>query len=435
MMLKIVDVCTRIEGHGNVKIILQDDNISTVDFEINTLRGFEQILIGKRLIELPRIVSRICGLCHASQSIVSCKAIEHIFNVEPDEQMILLRKLLLTGELIKSHSMHYFFQALPDLLHIFGHFKNVPNPYELTHFDPQLTSYMYELVKFGNEIDKIFGGRSVHLINTIPGGVIYTPIKKDFTTVKRYFQKVIVSIDYVLDKFINLFSNFEPPEQFTLPNTTFLSQHFHGNYGRYNGILRLLTDQSKPVDFQFNNYERYFDKDPDLRGINFNLEKDSSILVGPLARYNLIESYNVEDVDKYFTNFDKSWKRSTLFMNFLRLIEIFVEANQALAILDNPALKGKRNLSNLKKIERKDGVGILEAPRGTLIHHYKIDENKIVKEVKLLIATEINIPLINTMITNYARRLYQKTGDINGVKCDVQQIIRSFDPCVSCASH
>ena len=92
-MLKVVDVCTRIEGHGNVKIILQDDNISSVDFEVNELRGFEKILIGKRLIEIPRIVSRICGLCHASQSIVSCKAIEHIFNVEPDEQMVLLRKL------------------------------------------------------------------------------------------------------------------------------------------------------------------------------------------------------------------------------------------------------------------------------------------------------------------------------------------------------
>ena len=434
-MLKVVDVCTRIEGHGNLKMILQDDNISSVDFEVNELRGFEKILIGKRLIEIPRIVSRICGLCHASQSIVSCKAIEHIFNVEPDEQMILLRKLLMTGELIKSHTLHYFFQALPDLLQIFGHFKEIPNPYELIRFDPQLTSYIYELVKFGNEIDKIFGGRSVHLINTIPGGVIYTPLKKDFSTVKRYFQKVLVSTDYIIDRFINLFSNSNPPEQYSLPNTTFLGQHFHGDYGRYKGILRLLTEQSKPIDFQFNNYARYLDKDPDLRGINFNFNNDSNVLVGPLARYNLIESYNIEEVDKYFTNFDKSWKRSSLFMNFIRLVEIFVETSQALAFLENPSLKGKKNLSVLKKIERKDGIGVIEAPRGTLIHHYKIDENKIVKEVKLFIATEINIPIMNKMITNFAQKYYQTTGDINGVKSEVQKIIRSFDPCVSCASH
>ena len=122
-------------------------------------------------------------------------------------------------------------------------------------------------------------------------------------------------------------------------------------------------------------------------------------------------------------------------MNFIRLIEIFVEASQALAFLENPSLKGKRNLSVLKKIERKDGIGVLEAPRGTLIHHYKIDEHKIVKKVKLFIATEINIPLINNMITDFAQKYYQTTGDINGVKSEVQKIIRSFDPCVSCASH
>lgn len=434
-MLKVVDVCTRVEGHGNLKVVLHDDTISAVDFEINTLRGFENILIGKRLIELPRIVSRICGLCHASQSIVSCKAIEHIFNVELDEQMILLRKLLMTGELIKSHSMHYFFQSLPDLLQIFGHSKHILNPYELVRFDPQLTSYMYELVKLGNEIDRIFGGRSVHLINTIPGGVIYAPAKKDFLTVKRYFQKVLIGIDYAIDRFINLFSSFNPPEHFSLPKTTFLGQHFHGNYGRYDGILRQLNEQSKPIDFQFNNYERYFDKDPTLRGINFNLDNDSDILVGPLARYNLIESYNIGDVDKYFTSFNKEWKKSTLFMNFLKLIEIYVEANQALEILDNPSLKGTKNLSILKKIKRRDGIGVLEAPRGTLIHHYKIDENKIVKEVKLFIATEINIPIINKMITDYAQKVYNKTGDINLVKSEAQKIIRSFDPCISCASH
>ena len=434
-MLKVIDVCTRIEGHGRVKILIKDDNIFSVDFEVKVFRGFENILIGKRLLELPRIVSRICGLCHASQSIVSCKAIEHLFNVTLNPEITLLRKLIMTGELIKSHSMHYFFQSLPDLLQIFGYSKSILDPYELIQFDPQLTTYMYELIKFGHEIVKLFGGRSVHLINTIPGGILYTPAKNDFSIAKRYFQKALISIEYAIDRFINLFAHFEPPEQYNLPKTVYLGQQLHGNYDRYNGILRLLNEQAKATDFQFNNFQRYFDKDPELRGINFNLEEDSRVLVGPLARYKIIENYNIENANNYFLNFNNKWKRSILFMNFIKLIEIYVEIKQALENLDDLPFSDATRLTVLKKIDVQEGIGIVEAPRGTLIHCYKVDENKIVKNVKLFIATEINMPIINEMITNSAQKLYEKSGDIKLIKLEIQKIIRAFDPCISCASH
>src|SRR4030042_581281 len=111
-------MCTRIEGHGEVEIYLanQNEEISYVEFVLDAYRGFENILLKKNLLDIPKIASRICGLCHASQAISSCKAIEAVYDIEPSEQSILLRRLLMTGEMIKSHSMHIFFQSLPDLL-------------------------------------------------------------------------------------------------------------------------------------------------------------------------------------------------------------------------------------------------------------------------------------------------------------------------------
>ncbi len=188
-MLKVVDVCTRVEGHGNVKIIIQNDEISRTEFEITPFRGFEQFLIGKKLIDIPRIISRLCGLCYASQSIASCKTIEDIYGIEIPEQSVLLRRLLQCGELIKSHSMHFFFQSLPDLLKIFNLCQKVPSPYELINFDPDLTSKIYDLINIGNEIERLFGGRSTHLITTIPGGIIYQPTEKKKTTNSKILSK------------------------------------------------------------------------------------------------------------------------------------------------------------------------------------------------------------------------------------------------------
>ena len=198
-LLKIVDVCTRVEGHGTVKILLQNDEISNVDFEIQSNRGFESFLIGKKLNDIPKIVSRICGLCYASQTIASCKAVENFFNISTPEQSILLRHLLLFGELIKSHSMHFYFQSLPDLFQIFDISQKLFSPYELIRYDSQLTTYIYELIKIGNEIEKIFGGRSVHLITSIPGGIVYLPSRKDISMARKYFQKAKINLEFIID--------------------------------------------------------------------------------------------------------------------------------------------------------------------------------------------------------------------------------------------
>jgi coenzyme F420-reducing hydrogenase alpha subunit len=217
-MKKVIDMCTRVEGHGSINIILQKDEISNVDFKLDIVRGFENILHNNNLTDAPRIASRICGICHASQAIASCKAIENIYEIEPSLQSILLRRLMMIGELIKSHSMHFFFQAFPDLFVIL---KKNPHPLtlsELIHFDPKLTSSMYELINIGNEIVSLFGGKSVHLITPVIGGVMFSPSKKDIGIARKLLQKSLINLEWILERFNQLFSQYNPPDIYTLTN-------------------------------------------------------------------------------------------------------------------------------------------------------------------------------------------------------------------------
>ncbi|TXT61240.1 MAG: putative Hydrogen dehydrogenase [Promethearchaeota archaeon] len=433
-MNRIVEVCRRVEGHGNVNILYKEDKIIDTEFEIKAFRGFENILRKKQLMDIPKIASRICGLCHASQTIASCKAIEDLFDLSPNEQIIFHRKLLLTGELIKSHSMHLFFQALPDLLSIFEITENPPNPQRLIGFNSELTNNYYELIKIGNDIDELLGGRAVHTITPLPGGKIPIFSQKNINLVKKYLQKARLNVKQILIKYVDLFAEKLPPKEFTYPTPTCLALHNHGNYNRYNGILGLKSENKKPINFYEKNYSTYFDKDPELRGITFSRGKN--ILVGPIARFNLIDEYRLPEISSLMDQFDPTWRSNSLFSNILKLIEMRIEIEDAIEIMESIEIDIKPDISDLNfNIKNNEGYGVVEAPRGTLLHHYKLDEEHKVDKIKLFIATEINIPIINTMITEYSQQLYEKYGDINLIKRKVQNIIRSFDPCISCATH
>ena len=433
-MKKVVEVCTRVEGHGKINIYLdnQSENISRVNFEIAPFRGFETILLRKGLSDVPRIASRICGLCHNSQSIVSCKAVEDMYEIEPSERTILLRKLLMTGELIKSHCIHFFYQSMPDLLELFKLTKTTPSLYELIKFDTQLTDSINQLINAGSEIDKVFGGRAVHAITLFPGGSIYEYSRKAISVVKTSLKKALINIEWIIEKFIDLFSKFNPPEAFQLPSQCFLGLHDNGHYDRYSGQGKIINGKTKSSDFPIKEYSAHFEKDPNLRGIEFKTGKN--VLVGPLARNKVVKNYAIPEVSNYLNYLEKEWNNNILFSHFLRLIEIYVEVSQALEIIDEPVLKQKESLLSLNKIKNREGIAMIEAPRGSLLHHYRVDNANSINQVKLYIATEINIPLIDEMITSYAQQLYEK-NDLNSVRHSLQILVRAFDPCISCATH
>ncbi|UCC18510.1 MAG: nickel-dependent hydrogenase large subunit [Promethearchaeota archaeon] len=434
-MLKVIEVCRRIEGHGDIKILIQNDEISLVNFEFKIYRDFEKILIGKKLLDLPKIVSRICGLCYASQAIASCKAIEDLYNIEVSEQVILLRRLIMASELIKSHSMNFFFQTLPDLLRLFDITQKTATAYDLINYNHQLTTNIYELIKIGVDINNLFGGRSIHLISLIPGGIIYSPSKKKILIAKKKFQKALLNLEWIIDKFIELFSHQQPPKEFDAPKLIYLGLSNYKNYDRYSGRLSLKEDNKNMVEFDKHNYFSFFGKEPDLRGIDFYFDNKNNVIVGPFSRHNFIDNHYKDEIQTYFEYFDKQWKNSILFANFIRLMEMYLESSKSLQILDDPNLNTKTEIPPLNSIKKLDGIGVIEAPRGILLHHYHLNNHNSIERAKLFVATEFNIPLINEMITDYARVLFEKTGDINLIKNNVQRIIRSFDPCISCTTH
>ncbi|MFX0058246.1 MAG: nickel-dependent hydrogenase large subunit [Candidatus Hodarchaeota archaeon] len=433
-MEKVVEVCSRIEGHADIKIFFNNEQIKYIKLDTSVFRGFETILKGKKLIDIPKIVSRICGLCHASQTIASCKTIENLYEVSPTPQAILLRKLLLSAELIKSHSMHFFFQTLPDLLNIFKLWNNSSEPYEILQYDPQTTTLIYDLIKLGTKINEIFGGRVLHLITPIPGGIIYKPNQKNISLTQKSLQKALFNSQYLIKKFIDLFSDCKPPEDFNLDEISFLGLTNNGTYERYNGELRLKQVNSPLKDFTINLYSNYFEKDDGILGIQFKTDIGENILTGPISRFKINEKYNQEIIKDYINNFDKQWKNSLLFWNFLQLIEIYSEINGCIELLKDPKLNSSSSYPVLKNLNKKEGIAAIEAPRGTLIHYYHLNERNIVDNVKLYVPTELNMPLINKKITDYAHKLYEKEP-IDSVMKKVQIMIRSFDPCISCATH
>ncbi|MFX1273694.1 MAG: nickel-dependent hydrogenase large subunit [Promethearchaeota archaeon] len=433
-MLKVVDVCMRVEGHGNLEIFMKDDEISHVEFKIGPYRGFENLLIGKKITDVPRIISRICGLCHASQSIVSCKTIETMYNIKPHQQAVFIRRILMVGELLKSHAMHFYFQSFPDLLEIFNLSKNTLNLNDLLKYNSQLTSNIFDIIKIGNDLDILFGGRSIHLITPIPGGTIFQPSLKNIKIAQKYLEKSSFILEAIIEEFINIFSQFTPPEEFMLPNPYYLALNRNKDYDRYAGVLTLKKSNTKYEDFSEIHYNSYFDKDPNLHGIDFNIENNRNYIVGPIARNQIIEGYGTDQISSYLNFFQKSWRNNLLYANFLRLIEMDVEVIKTLYLLEDPILKNSFPLPEISTIKNQNGIAVVEAPRGTLIHHYRINNKKIIEEAKLFIATEINLPLINKMITQYAQKLYEKK-DLQFVKKKIQMMIRAFDPCISCATH
>ena len=432
-MQKVVNVCTRVEGHGKVEYFLQNEKIEHVEFDLSVFRGFENLLLGKKLNDIPRIVSRICGLCHASQTFASCKAIENIYEIEPSFQSTLLRRLLMTGELIKSHIMHFFFQCMPDLLEIFQMVKKEINSYQLIKFDPQLTTSVYDLIKLATEINNVFGGRILHLITPTPGGIIYIPSKKNLIIIQKYLQKALSNIQYILNKFIDLFSIKNPPLEFNLTDTTYLGMLNNQKYDRYKGDLNIGQNNRNEINIDIAEYEKYFNKDSNLFGIKFISNDNKNILTGPFARFNLAQIDNNKR-DSYLTAFSNSWNNNLLFMNFLQLLEVNDEIKKSIEILENHNLDNKESFPSLSSIVNHNGIGIIEAPRGSLIHHYHLNKSNVVDQVKLFIATEINFPLLNASIKNYAQNLYEKE-DLESVNRKVQMMIRAFDPCISCATH
>ncbi|MHA1269484.1 MAG: nickel-dependent hydrogenase large subunit [Candidatus Helarchaeota archaeon] len=438
-MKKIIDVCTRVEGHGQINYMFHENQISNVVFEIKSFRGFENILLNKRLEDTPKIVSRICGLCHVAQTLASYKAIEDMFEIQPTEQTILIRHLLMIGDHIKSHITHIFFQTFPDLLFTLKNIKNYSSPVFIIKYDPEITSNMFELIKNSTLIVNILGGRILHPITPAIGGFYYYPKKQDLEHVRRFFKNSYSNLIKITDRFIELFLKTSPPDLFSYGKPVFLGLNNNTKFDIYEGTLRIKNENDILSYIPKEKYNQYLYKE-DFGEIYLNFNGEKKLLVGPIGRYKVVENYEDDVVDNYLDYFNRTWKSNIFFWNFLALLELIILTNRAISILENNKLTKIQPLTTLNIKNKGEGIGILEAPRGTLIHHYKVDEKNRLNNIKLFIPTEMNIPTINKVLTSYCKSFCENKSDLEAqdleeMKRTAQIIVRNFDPCISCATH
>jgi len=434
MMKKTINLCTRVEGHGKLRYVMKKKQLHGVNFEVQGIRGFENILKRKKLLDVPKLTGRICGLCHVSQTLASCKAIEDMYEITPSDQVKHVRKLMMIGDQIKSHVTHFFFQAFPDLFSILESDKKVMNPHKLVNFDAQLSSNMFELVKNGMLISTILGGRALHPITPAIGGSYYTPVKKDIDNVKKCYQKSLDNLKFSLDKFIDLFSAKSPPREYSLEGYNFMSMQDNSKFNIYEGELKIKLHDDITFDVPIDKTSEYLKK-YNAPGIYLEFKGEKTLLVGQVARYNLVSNYKDADLQGYLENFNKAWKSSVIFADLLQLLELYILVKEGISILDNEDLTKTIEHPKLNGIKKNEGFGIVEAPRGTLIHHYKTDNKMLLNEVELIIPTEINIPSINKVLTTNCKEFHERTQNMDKTKDLAQKILRCFDPCISCATH
>jgi NAD-reducing hydrogenase large subunit len=453
----IIDPVTRVEGHGKVTITMDDDgNIESSRFHIVEFRGFEKFIQGHAYWEVPMIVQRLCGICPVSHHLAAAKAVDQIVGIDPEELSPTankLRRLLHYGQIFQSHALHFFYLAAPDLL--FG----ADDPVELRNVvgvalqDKELAKRGILMRKFGQEIIKTVAGKKIHGITAIPGGV-----HKNLTRQERdYFLNCegIPSIDEMIQwsvEIIDFMKGYHKVHQNWVDDfAAYPSGHLglvdrDGSMDLYDGYLRAIDGYGNITlnDIPDFLYAEYFSeavekwsylKFPYLKHIG---KEEGWNRVGPLARINVCDRITTplaEKERKEFKAYTNGMPNNmTLHTHLARLIELLHCAEMMKQLLHDDDIFGTELVR--KGSQRNEGIGIIEAPRGTLIHHYQVDDYGMVTKCNLIVSTTHNNEPMNKAVNWVAvNELARKDKISESMLNQVEIAIRAYDPCLSCATH
>jgi len=445
----ILDPVTRIEGHAKISIYLDDKgNVEDAQFHVTELRGFEKFCEGRLYTEMPGITQRICGICPVSHLLASARAGDDIMGVEVPEAARLLRYMMNSAQFVQSHALSFFHLSSPDLLLGFDSDPSKRNIFGVIEKFPDLARRGIRLRKFGQDIIEMLGGKKIHPAWAVPGGV-REPFSEDkkqiildwMPEVKETTMKGIEIIKKYMDENKDVVENFG-----NFPSYFASLINEDGSYNHHDGYLRIIDSQGNIIVDKADP-KKYYDYIGEA-STNYSYLKFPYLLskgfpegmyrVGPLARLNIANRMGTPLADKELKEFKSLSPNgvllSSFYYHYARLIEILHCIEKIEEIVQNPIIyKGKfRAKGGVNKLE---GVGVSEAPRGTLFHHYKVDENGILQKVNLIIATGQNNLGMNKTVTQIAKA-YIKGEDIKeGMLNRIEAGIRCYDPCLSCSTH
>lgn len=453
-----IEPVTRVEGHGKVTIHLDDNNnVTESRFHIVEFRGFERFVQGRPYWEAPVLVQRLCGICPVSHHLAAAKALDVLVGAGTGDGLTptgeKMRRLMHYGQIFQSHALHFFHLASPDLL--FGidadpAIRNVIGVV-LEHKDLAVQGVMMR--KFGQEIIRATAGKKIHGTGAIPGGINKHLSLED----KEAFlhgpdplniDQMLVWSQGVLDFFKDYYSK---NKSFIDEFAAFPSNHLSlvrkdGALDLYHGVLRAVDSEGNKIlnDVDYQDYEQYIEEEvrswsymkfPYLKSLG---KEKGWYRVGPLARLNTCDfipsPLAQAEFEQYKALTNGKPNNSCLHSHYARLIEILHSAEMMKELLNDPDLMEGELVTKGTKVHK--GIGLLEAPRGTLFHHYEINEHDQITKANLIVSTTNNNEPMNQSVNSVAHSWMDGKFEITEPMMNAVEVaIRAYDPCLSCATH
>ncbi|GAB4529764.1 MAG: Ni/Fe hydrogenase subunit alpha [Anaerolineales bacterium] len=443
-----IEPVTRIEGHAKITIYLDEQGeVDHSYLHINEFRGFEKFCEGRMFFEMPSITPRICGICPVSHHLAAAKAGDQIVGAEPPRPARLLRELMHMGQVIQSHGMHFFELAGPDLLLGFDADPAIRNVVGLIQANRELALRAVELRKFGQEIIQILGERKVHPNFAVPGGVNQPLTGRGRDEILGGYARALETTRQGLG-IIRQWAqdNLETIENFAVFPTGYMGLVTpQGGLELYDGDIRLIAPDGQPwAQFAGQDYLEYIaERVEPWSYLKFPYFKKRGYpqgvyRVGALGRLNVAADISTPLARQEWAHFRALAPgrpvENTLHYHYARLIEVLFALERVHVLLDDPDILGTDILNTHREMQAR-GVGVLEAPRGTLIHDYHVDSNGQLRRVNLIVATGNNNWAMSAAVDSVAK-MYIHNGEVReGLLNRVEAAVRAYDPCLSCSTH
>ncbi|RLC49661.1 MAG: Ni/Fe hydrogenase subunit alpha [Candidatus Cloacimonadota bacterium] len=455
-----IDPITRLEGHGKIEIFLDENgNAENAYLQVPELKGFEQFCVGRPVEELPRITPRICGVCPTTHHMAATKAVDAVYNVTPTDTAVKVRRVIYDAFMMEDHLLHFFFLGGPDFVvgpdapagerNILGVVGKV---------GVEIGKKVIDMRRRLRSVITTLGGRVIHPVCGLPGGVSkgiteeqrleFLLIAKDSVEFAKFTLQVFDDVVLKNKTFVDLIvGDIYKHETYYMG---MVDENNHPDF--YDGKIRVVDPEGKeiakfaPKDYLDHIVERVepwsYIKFPYLKNVGwkgFVGGKDSGVYrVAPLARLNVADGMSTllaqAEYEKMYSILGGKPAHNTLAFHWARLIEVMFAAEHMVELLE-PKTITSTDIRRTPPDTPKEGVGIVEAPRGTLIHHYKTDEKGMVTGVNLIVATVNNSAAMSMSIAKAAQNLIKNGVFNDSILNMVEMAFRPYDPCLACATH
>ena len=456
-----IDPITRLEGHGKIEIFLNDEgSVDNVYFQVPELRGFEKFCEGRPVEELPAIVAKICGVCPGCHHMASGKAVDAVFGVEPTSTAKKLRELFYMAHFIHSHTAHFYALAAPDF--VVGPYapptkRNILGVIEKV--GKEVGTEVIKQRRIAQEIQALLGGHQTFVVMNVPGGVRkgLTEQERDdivekangFVEFAQFTLKIFEDVVLKNNEYVDIILN--GPYSLTLHSMGLVDDNNKVNF--YDGKVRVVDTEGREIcKYAPNEYLDHiaehvepwsYLKFPFLKKFGwtgFIDGQNSGVYhATPLSRLNAADGMATplaqKEYERMYETLGGKPVHATLAMHWARLVELLYSAERCLELAKDPEITGKELIAQLGPIPG-EGVGIVEAQRGTLTHHYWTDDKGIVKKVNIIVGTTNNNAAICMSIKKAAEGFIKKGVEVtDGILNLIEMAFRAYDPCFSCATH